>query len=99
MRGSNEGLAVPVKRRQSLAEACKPKAHISVFLQDTAASYGLGAVGGLMYLRLLNRSVDGMGASFLGAAGGQARLLIPVILALAYNRHVQTCNSVLSTSQ
>lgn len=55
-------------------------------MQDTAASYGLGAVGGLLYLRLLNRSVDGMGASFLGAAGGQARLLIPVILALAYNR-------------
>lgn len=57
-----------------------------LLVQDTAASYGLGALGGLMYLRLLNRSVDGMGASFLGAAGGQARLLIPVILALAYNR-------------
>ncbi|CAL8464582.1 g4117 [Coccomyxa elongata] len=56
------------------------------YSRDTAASYGLGAVGGLFYLRLLNRSVDGMGASFLGAAGGQARLLIPVILALAYNR-------------
>ncbi|EIE19145.1 hypothetical protein COCSUDRAFT_59628 [Coccomyxa subellipsoidea C-169] len=69
-------------------------AAFTFYSRDTAASYGLGAVGGLMYLRLLNRSVDGMGASFLGAAGGQARLLIPVILALAYNRHVQTCNSV-----
>ena len=71
-----------------LAWCCAEASEASGWLlaQDTAASYGLGAVGGLMYLRLLNRSVDGMGASFLGAAGGQARLLIPVILALAYNR-------------
>ncbi|KAL4854162.1 hypothetical protein ACK3TF_005015 [Chlorella vulgaris] len=50
--------------------------------RDVAASYGVGAVGGLIYLRLLNRSVDGVG---LGGALGQPRLLIPVILALGYN--------------
>lgn len=54
--------------------------------QDTAASYGVGALGGLTYLRLLNKSVDGLGASFAGAAGGQARFAIPIILALGYNR-------------
>jgi hypothetical protein len=50
-----------------------------------AASYGVGALGGLLYLRLLNRSVDGVGGG-LGGAVGQPRLLIPVILALGYNR-------------
>lgn len=50
-----------------------------------AASYGVGALGGLVYLRLLNRSVDGVGEG-LGGAVGQPRLLIPVILALGYNR-------------
>jgi ATP synthase protein I len=54
--------------------------------QDTAASYGVGALGGLMYLRLLNRSMDGFGSGVLGAAGGGARFAIPVALALGYNR-------------
>ena len=39
-----------------------------------------------MYLRLLNRSVDSLAASSLGAAGGQARFAIPVLLVLLYNR-------------
>ena len=52
-----------------------------------AASYGVGALGGLVYLRLLNRSVDSVGGG-LGGALGQPRLLIPVILALGYNRCV-----------
>lgn len=30
----------------------------TVYSRDTAISYGLGAVGGLLYLRLLGRSVD-----------------------------------------
>lgn len=54
--------------------------------RDVAASYGVGALGGLVYLRLLNRSVDGVGEG-LGGAVGQPRLLIPVILALGYNRY------------
>lgn len=52
-----------------------------------AASYGVGALGGLVYLRLLNRSVDSVGGG-VGGALGQPRLLIPVILALGYNRCV-----------
>ena len=55
--------------------------------RDVAASYGVGAVGGLMYLRLLHKSVDGVASGSLGAALGQPRLLIPVILALGYNRY------------
>ncbi len=65
--------------------ACLVQSRIPV-LQDTAASYGLGALGGLMYLRLLSKSVDGFGASFMGAATGPSRFAIPVILALTYNR-------------
>jgi hypothetical protein len=67
--------------------------------QDTAASYGLGALGGLMYLRLLNRSVDGFGSSMMGAASGPARFAIPVTLALAYNRclYILLCKSFLSS--
>lgn len=53
--------------------------------RDVAASYGVGAVGGLIYLRLLNKSIDSVGVG-LGGALGQPRLLIPVILALGYNR-------------
>ncbi len=56
-------------------------------VQDAAASYAVGVVGGLIYLRQLQRSVDGFGAFAAGAAGGQTRLLIPVMLALAFNRH------------
>jgi hypothetical protein len=59
-------------------------------MQDIAASYLLGALGGIIYLRLLNRSVDSIGGASLGAAAGglasQPRLLIPVILVLASNR-------------
>lgn len=53
-------------------------------LQETAASYGLGAVGSLVYLRMLNRSIDGVGG--VGAALGQPRLLVPVILTATFNR-------------
>ena len=58
--------------------------------QDAAASYAVGAVGGLVYLRQLQRSVDGFGAFAAGAAGGQTRLLIPVALALAFNRRARS---------
>jgi len=53
---------------------------------EVAASYGVGAMGGLVYLRLLNSSVDGLGGA-AGAAAAQPRLLIPVILTLGYNRY------------
>jgi ATP synthase protein I len=55
--------------------------------RDVAASYGIGALGGLVYLRLLNRSMDGIGAGGMGAALGSNRLLIPLILTLGYNRY------------
>ena len=57
--------------------------------QDTALSYSIGAAGSFLYLRLLNRTMDTLGGSGgLMAAVGQPRLLIPVILALVYNRWV-----------
>jgi ATP synthase protein I len=55
--------------------------------RDVAASYAFGALGGLVYLRLLNRSLDGLGSGGLGAAVGSNRLLIPVILTLGFNRY------------
>ena len=55
-------------------------------VQEVAASYSFGAVGSLIYLRLLNRSVDSVGGFSVGAALGQPRLLIPMILTAAYNR-------------
>lgn len=57
-------------------------------MQNVAASYGVGAVGSLVYLRLLNRSVDGIGGFSVASAASQPRLLIPLILTLAYNRYV-----------
>ena len=60
--------------------------HKLLTLQDTAASYGLGAVGSLVYLRMLNRSIDSVGGFTVGAALGQPRLLVPVILTGAFNR-------------
>lgn len=74
------------------------------YTSDTAISYAVGAVGGLVYLRLLNktyarcgvhvsvhhtaRRVDGLtrDAPSAGSLAGQPRLLIPIILALSYNR-------------
>lgn len=62
----------------------------TAYTRDIAFSYLVGAVGGYMYLRLLNKSVDGFGGQGLesaaSAAAGQQRLLIPLLLALAYNR-------------
>lgn len=55
-------------------------------MQDTAASYGVGAAGSLAYLRMLNRSIDSVGGFTVGAALGQPRLLVPIILTAAFNR-------------
>ena len=51
-----------------------------------SASYAVGAVGGLLYLRLLGRSVDSVGGGAGGGGAGPPRLLIPVILVLVFNR-------------
>ena len=65
---------------------------IMLLAQEIAASYGFGAVGGLVYLRMLQKSVDGIGAGSLGEAAGSAasqpRLLVPIVLVLAANRQV-----------
>ena len=59
-------------------------------MQDAAASYLIGALGGIAYLRMLHRSVASIGATgFGGVASGmlaQPRLLIPVVLTLFFNR-------------
>ncbi|KAF6259330.1 hypothetical protein COO60DRAFT_1014853 [Scenedesmus sp. NREL 46B-D3] len=61
-----------------------------LYSRDVAISYALGASSGLTYLRLLSRTVDSVGADGGGGgvstAVGQPRLLIPVVLALSYNR-------------
>jgi ATP synthase protein I len=51
-----------------------------------SVSYAVGALGGLLYLRLLGRSVDGVGGDGGGGGLGQPRLLVPVILVLVFNR-------------
>lgn len=88
------------KRRVNFGGSRIDSVHqISNNMQDIAASYIVGALGGIVYLRLLGRGVDSVAASGLGeAAGGalgQQRLLIPVILVLFYNRcdiHTKHCD-------
>lgn len=53
--------------------------------QDLAASYGLGALGGYVYLRMLHRSVDAV-AGEGGGSSSATRLLVPVVLVLSANR-------------
>ena len=60
-------------------------AAVTFYGRDVAASYGVGALAGFLYLRSLSRSVDGFGSGLGGA--GSPRLLIPVILAAGYNRY------------
>ena len=66
-------------------KAAMPDLVLPFPLQDTATSYGFGAVGSVVYLRMLNRSMDGVGG--IGAALGQPRLLVPIILTAAFNRY------------
>lgn len=60
-------------------------AAVTFYGRDIAASYGVGALAGFLYLRSLSRSVDSFGSGLGGA--GSPRLLIPVILAAGYNRY------------
>ena len=82
-----ENLKLELQTWASVMTAIGLGATYAFYGRDIAASYGVGAVGGLVYLRLLNRTIDGMASGGLGAALGQPRLLIPVILALGYNRY------------
>ncbi|XP_078431378.1 ATP synthase protein I-like protein [Wolffia australiana] len=56
---------------------------------EIAASFGMGFLGSLAYVRMLGNSVDsladGAGGLVKGAAG-QPRLLVPVVLVMVYNR-------------
>ncbi|KAL6765477.1 ATP synthase I-like protein [Haematococcus lacustris] len=60
------------------------------YSREVCVSYVVGALGGLLYLRLLGRSVDSYGGQGAATAAtgvvGNQRLLIPIILALSYNR-------------
>ncbi|KAK9786381.1 hypothetical protein WJX73_001780 [Symbiochloris irregularis] len=58
------------------------------YSQDIAVSYAAGAVGGLFYLRLLQKSMEGiMGSGNMLSSGlSNQRLLVPVILVMAFNR-------------
>ncbi|TVU35579.1 hypothetical protein EJB05_17477, partial [Eragrostis curvula] len=59
------------------------------YTPEIAASFGAGLIGSLIYLRMLGTSVDsiagGTGETVKSAAA-QPRLLIPVVLVMAYNR-------------
>jgi ATP synthase protein I len=64
----------------------------ALYTPEAAGSYAIGAAGGLLYLRLLSRSVDstsngaqGLGDVVEGTIGGQ-RLLVPAILVAGWNR-------------
>lgn len=70
----------------------------ALYAKDVGASFGVGAVGSVAYLHLLNRSIDAVGldagdlppevgsAAELSAGVQPPRLLIPFIMAMAYNR-------------
>ena len=62
----------------------------ATYSREVSASYLVGALGGFMYLRLLNKSVDAVGGqgieSGIGGMASQPRLLIPLVLALSFNR-------------
>ncbi|CAL8134431.1 unnamed protein product [Prunus armeniaca] len=56
---------------------------------EIAASYGVGLLGSVAYMRMLGSSVDSMadGArGLLKGAIGQPRLLVPVVLVMIFNR-------------
>ena len=61
----------------------------SITCQDVALSYLTGACGGLIYLRLLKKGVESIGGmNQVSSLAAQPRLLVPVILVMAFNRSV-----------
>ena len=68
--------------------------------QETAGSYAAGGLGGFLYLRMLQRSVDAYGAApsspagLVGAMTSNNRMLVPFLLALAFNRCGPSANCV-----
>ena len=77
-------MAMQYEQQQKAVPYALVAVRLPLVLQETAASYGLGAVGSLVYLRMLNRSIDSVGG--VGAALSQPRLLVPVILTATFNR-------------
>lgn len=56
---------------------------------EIAASFGVGFLGSLVYIRMLGSTVDSMADGARGlmkGAVGQPRLLVPVVLVMIYNR-------------
>ncbi|XP_048127047.1 protein CONSERVED ONLY IN THE GREEN LINEAGE 160, chloroplastic isoform X2 [Rhodamnia argentea] len=56
---------------------------------EIGASFGVGFLGSLVYIRMLGSSVDSMADGAKGlikGAIGQPRLLVPVVLVMIYNR-------------
>ncbi|KAK1397167.1 protein CONSERVED ONLY IN THE GREEN LINEAGE 160, chloroplastic [Heracleum sosnowskyi] len=59
------------------------------YTPEIAASYGVGFLGSLAYIRMLGNSVDSMADGARGVvkgAIGQPRLLVPVVLVMIFNR-------------
>jgi len=54
--------------------------------RELAISYSVGAFASVVYLNMLNRSIDGFGSSEGGSLASQPRLLIPLVLAMGFNR-------------
>ncbi|KAJ7543311.1 hypothetical protein O6H91_09G032700 [Diphasiastrum complanatum] len=61
-----------------------------IYTPDIVASYGVGLLGAVAYIRMLGNSVDAFGSRDAGGvvrgAIGQPRLLVPVLLVMIYNR-------------
>uniref|UniRef100_A0ACD5VI66 Uncharacterized protein n=1 Tax=Avena sativa TaxID=4498 RepID=A0ACD5VI66_AVESA len=59
------------------------------YTPEIAASFGVGLIGSVVYLRMLGTSVDSLAGGTKAAAKGaaaQPRLLIPMVLVMMYNR-------------
>ncbi|CAN0914060.1 Protein CONSERVED ONLY IN THE GREEN LINEAGE 160, chloroplastic [Linum grandiflorum] len=56
---------------------------------EITASFGVGFIGSLIYMRMLGKSIDSMAdgaGGLLTGAIGQPRLLVPVALVMVFNR-------------
>eukprot|EP00850_Spirogloea_muscicola_P024036 SM000427S15754 [mRNA] locus=s427:4739:7607:+ [translate_table: standard] len=73
----------------AIGGGCTVAAYFS-YSPEIAASYAVGLAGSLVYVRMLSKSIDSLGSSAIGTAVkgaiGQPRLLVPVVLVMAFNR-------------